>query len=169
MNRTTRKTRNCTLDALDEDLKSAIHAHAVKYDLKDLESNVLMCCETLSVREKKGFWGGIQTTLSAVYLTPEWLVWADSTDRSDASVCASQLIHVDIWDDRATSGYSVTADEGLNITGLYTVRNKEGMAFIALDSSADGRKFRQVLEEVLSKAARCYWLYNTNVWPSGQV
>ena len=152
MNRITRKTRICTLDTLDEDLKSAIHAHALNHGLNDLESNVLMCCETLSVRQKKGFSGGIRTTLSAVYVTPKWLVWADSTDRSDASVGASQLIDVDIWDDRAMIGYSITADEGLNITGLYTVKNKKGMAFIALDSNPNGRKFRQVLEEALSKA-----------------
>jgi len=153
MNRITRKTRLCTLDTLDGDLRSAIHAHAIQYDLNDLESNVLMCSETISVRLKKGFLGGVQPTLSAVYVTPKWLLWADSTDRSDASVSASRLIHVDIWDDPATTGYSITSDEGLNITGLYTVKNKTGMAFIALDSNPDGYKFRQVLEEALSKAA----------------
>lgn len=152
MNRITRKTRICTLDTLDGDLKSAIRAHALQHGLNDLESNILICCETLSVRQKKGFWGGIQPTLSAVYVTPKWLVWVDSTDRSDASVGASQLIHVDIWDDRATTGYSTTADEGLNITGLYTVKNKTGITFIALDANAGGQKFRQVLEEALSKA-----------------
>ena len=152
MNRITRKTRICRLDTLDEELKSAIHVHALKHGLNDLESNVLMCCETLSVRPKKGFWGGIQTTLSAAFVTPKWLVWADSTDRSDASVSASQLIHVDIWDDRATTNSSITANEGLSITGRYTVKNRMGMAFIALDSKADGRKFRQVLEEALSRA-----------------
>ena len=153
MNMSTHKTRICSLDTLDEELKSAIHAHALKHGLNDLESNVLMCCETLSVRQKKGFWGGIQTTLSAAYVTPKWLVSADSTDRNDASVSASQLIHVDIWDDRATTDSSITANEGLNITGRYTVNNKSGMAFIALDSNADGRKFRQVLEEALSRSA----------------
>lgn len=153
MNRITRKTRICTLDTLDEDLKSAIHAHARKHALNDLESDVLMCCETLSVRQKKEFGGGIQPTLSAVYVTPKWLVWADSTDRSDASVGASQLIYVERWDDRAASGYSMPAEEGLNITGLFTVKNKPGLVFIALDSNADGQKFRQVLEQALRKAA----------------
>jgi hypothetical protein len=153
MNRITRKTRICSLDTLDEELKTAMHAHALKHGLNDLESNVLICCETLSVRAKKGFWGGIQTTLSAAYVTPKWLVWADSTDRNDANVSASQLIHVEIWDDRATTDSSLTVNEGLNITGLYTVKKKTGMAFIALDSNADGRKFRQVLEEALSKSA----------------
>jgi hypothetical protein len=153
MNKTTHKTRVCTLDGLDEDLKSAIHAHARNHHLNDLESDILICCETLSARQKRGFGGGIQTTLCAVYITPKWLVWADSTDRSDASVGASQLIHVDIWDDQATTGHPRIAEEGLNIMGRYTDENRSGMAFIALDSNADGREFRQALEEVLSKAA----------------
>ena len=51
MNPTTRKTRACTLD---EDLKDALRAHAAKYRLDDLESEILMCCETLSARYKKG-------------------------------------------------------------------------------------------------------------------
>lgn len=153
MNMTTRKTRACTLDTLDEDLKTAIRAHAVKYELNDLESNILMCCETISIRQKRGFWSGIRTTLSAVYVTPKWLVWADSTDRSDASVGASQLTHVDIWDYPTAASSPITSDEGLNITGRYTDKSKTGIVFIVLDSNATGRKFRQVLAEVLNKAA----------------
>ena len=42
MHRTTRKTRACTLDTLDEHLKTAIFAHAVQYGLDDLECNILM-------------------------------------------------------------------------------------------------------------------------------
>lgn len=150
---TTRKTRLCSLDTLDEDLKAAIHAHALQYGLNDLESDILVCCETLSVRQTRGFWGGIKTTLSAVYVTPKWLVWADSTDRNDARVGASKLIHVDIWDYQTTTVHPITAQVGLNITGRYTDTDRTGMAFIALDANADGRKFRQALEEALSKAA----------------
>ena len=150
---TTRKTRLCTLDTLDEDLKAAIHAHALQYGLNDLESDILVCCETLSVRQTKGFWGGIKTALSAVYVTPKWLVWVDSTDRSDANVGASQLIHVDIWDYQTTTVYPITAEVGLNITGRYTDMHRTGLTFIALDANADGRKFRRALEEALSKAA----------------
>lgn len=154
MNMMNRKTRACNLDTLDEDLRVAIHTHAVKYGLNDLESGILMCCETLSARQKRGFAGGIRTTLSVVYVTPRWLVWADSTDRSDASVSASPLIYVDVWDDQTTTDSLLTSDEGLNITGRYTDESRTGLVFIVLDSNPDGRKFRQVLEEALNKTAR---------------
>ena len=73
-----RKTRACSIDTLDAGLKAAIHAHGTKFGLEDLESNIFMCCETITVHHKKGFLGGIYTTLSAIYVTPKWLVWADS-------------------------------------------------------------------------------------------
>lgn len=120
--------------------------------MNDLEADILMCCETLSVRQRRGFWRGIRTTLSTVYVTPKWLVWADSTDRSDANVGGSQLICVDLWDDQATTNSPIASDQGLNITGRYTDETKTGIVFIVLDSNLDARKFRQVLEEELSKA-----------------
>ena len=54
MNEATRKTRACTIDTLDDELKSAIRAHGMKYGLEDLESDILICCETITVQQKKG-------------------------------------------------------------------------------------------------------------------
>lgn len=139
---------------LDEKLKAAIRAHGAKYGLADLESDILMCCETISVRQKKGFFGGIKTTFSAVYVTPKWLVWADSTNQNDAGVGTAQLKHIDVRDYRTTASYTIMPDQGLNITGRYTDKNKTGMTFIVLDAEADGQKFSHVLEEALSKAMK---------------
>ena len=151
---TTRTTRACTPETLDENLKAAIHAHGTKYGLKDIESDILMCCETLSVRQNKGLFGGTKTTLSAVYVTPKWLVWADSTDRNDAGVGTAQLKDIDVRDYQTTASYAITPDQGLNITGRYTDRNKTGITFIVLNSAQDGQKFRQVLEEARNKVVK---------------
>jgi hypothetical protein len=62
MNTTTRKTRVCLVDTLDEDLKAAIRVHGAKYGLDGMESDILMCCEILSVHHKNGLFGGIRTT-----------------------------------------------------------------------------------------------------------
>ena len=151
---TTRKTRACTLDTLDEELKAAIRAHGAKYGLDDIESDILMCCETLSARPEKGFFGGIKTTLSAVYITPKWLVWANSSGRSDVEAGTAQLSQIDIRDNRNTTQYAITPDQGLNITARYTDKNKTGNAFILLEADADGQKFRQVLNEALRNIAK---------------
>lgn len=154
MNPTTRKTRACTLDTLDEALKDAIRAHAVKYRLDDVQSHILMCCETLSFRHKKGLFGGIQTTLSAVYVTPKWLVWADSSGRNDVVAGTAQLSQIDVRDYGSTAQYAISPDQGINITGRYTDKNKVGITFIMLEAGADGQKLRQVLNEALRNVAR---------------
>jgi len=141
MNTVSRRTRTCTIETLDEGLKAAIRAHGTKYRLADLESDILMCCETISVHKKKGLFGGIKTTLSAVYDTPKWLVWVDSNERSDAGAGTAQLKHIDVRDYQTTASYSITPDQGLNVTGRHTDKNKTGITFIMLDSEADDKDF----------------------------
>ncbi|MCI0550031.1 MAG: hypothetical protein L0287_03675 [Anaerolineae bacterium] len=152
MNAITRTTRACTIETLNEGLRNAMRTHGARYGLNDIESDVLMCCETISVRQKKGLFGGIKTTLSAVYITPKWLVWADSTDQNDAGVGSAQLKHIDARDYKTTASYTISPDQGLNITGRYTDKNRTGITFIVLSSESAGQKFRQVLEEALGKA-----------------
>ena len=154
MNTTTRKTRACTIETLDEKLQASIRAHEKKYGLVDLEADILMCCETTSVHPKKGLFGTIKTTLSAVYVTPKWLVWADSNDQNDAGAGTAQLRQIDVRDYQTTASYAIAPDEGLNITGRYTDKNKTGITFIVLDAEPDGQKFRKVLEEAMSKATK---------------
>jgi hypothetical protein len=154
MNTITRTTRACTLETLDGDLKAVMRAHVTKYGLGDIESDILMCCETTSIRQKKGLFGGIKTTLSAVYVTPKWLVWADNADRNEADAGTAQLKHIDVRDYQTTASSAITPDQGLNITGRYTDKNKTGITFIVLGSEPDGQKFRQVLQEARSKATK---------------
>lgn len=154
MHATTRKTRVCTVETLDDVLKTAIRAHRKKFGLEDMESNVLMCCETISVRQQKGFLGGITTTLSAVYVTPKWLVWADSNGRNDVVAGAVQLKYIGICDCRSTTQNIIIPNQGLNITGRYTDKDKTGMTFIVLDSEADGQKFHRLVEKALSQAIK---------------
>jgi hypothetical protein len=146
-----RKTRACAIDALDEDLKAAIRAHGLKFGVEDIESEVLMCCETITIRQKKGFLGGIKTTLSAAYVTPKWLVWADSTGGNDVVVGMMQLDQIDMSEYRSTTRYRISPDQGLNITGRFPDKNRTGITFIALEAKADGQKFRRVLDEALRK------------------
>jgi len=152
MNRTSRSTRECSVEDLNPALKTAIREHLEKYKLGDLEPTILMCCETTSVRHKKGLFGKAENTLSAALVTPQWLVWADSTDRNDAGAGSAQLSQIDVRDFESSAMGAIAPDEGLNVTGRYTNDNKTGMTFIALGSGADGQKFRQALQEAMKQA-----------------
>jgi len=132
-----------------------MHAHGARYGLDDIESDILMCCETTSIHQKKGLFGGAKkTTLSAVYITPKWLVWADSTDQNDAGAGSAKLKNIDVRDYRTTASYAISPDQGLNITGRYTDRIKIGITFIVLGSEPDGQQFRQVLKKAMSTSAK---------------
>jgi len=150
----TRTTRACTMETLNEDLKSAMRTHGAMYGLGNLESDILMCCETTSVSRRNGLFGGTKTTLSAAYITPKWLVWADSTDENDAGSGSAQLKHIDVRDYKTTASYAITPDQGLNITGRYTNRNKTGITFIVLGSESDGQQFRQILKTAMTNAVK---------------
>lgn len=152
MNRTSRSTRACSVQDLDPGLRAAIREYLDKNKLGDLESDVLMCCETTSVRSKSGLFGKAETTISAALLTPKWLIWADSTDRNAAGIGSAQLIQIEVHDFESTAMGTIAPDEGLNITGRYTNANKSGMTFIALGSGPDGQKFRQALREAKKQA-----------------
>lgn len=154
MNIAIRKTRACTVDTLDTGLKSAMRAHGTKFGLEDLESDILMCCETLTIHPGKGLSGGINTTLSAVYVTPKWLVWADSSGSTDVAAGTAQLSQIDVRAPQAVSRYAITPDQGFTVMSLNTDENgTDKMAFIVLEAQGYGQKFRHVLQEALRKVA----------------
>jgi hypothetical protein len=76
----------------------------------------------------------------------------DSSGRSDAAAGTAQLKQIDVRDYRTTAQGAITPDQGLNITGRYTDKNKTGITFIVLE--ADGQRFRQILDEALRNAAK---------------
>ena len=148
MNSTIRKTRACTIETLDEKLRDAIRSHGTEYGLQDLETDVLMCCETLSAWQRKGFQGGIRTSLSAVYVTPKWLVWAEVTHDQQAMAGTAQLKNIEIGSSPGSAGYNLS-EQGLHVRGRHTRKDHIETTFLLLDSGAQAGKFRQILREAL--------------------
>ena len=148
-----RATRSCELEELDAGLKTAMRAHVAQYNLGVTESDILMCCETTSTSHKRGIFGiSKETTLSAAYVTPKWLVWADSTNQNDAGTGSAQLKQIDAHDYEMTAMFEISRDHGINVTGRYTDANKTGRTFIVLGSDRDGKKFRELLDRTMKRA-----------------
>ena len=104
MNSTTCSTRTCTIDELNAGLKTAMRAHGKQYGLEDIESNVLMCCETKSILQKNGVFSGKETSLSAAYVTPKWLVWAISMNGKTTGAGSAQLHQIEARNYETTAG-----------------------------------------------------------------
>jgi hypothetical protein len=151
MSENTRITRECAINELNPVLSSAIRAHIKQYQLGDIESSILMCCETTSVQQKKGFFGGSENAVSAAIVTSKWLVWAESINNKIAEVNSALLTHIDIHDYAGSAMGTISPDTGMNITGRYTNAVKTGQAFIGIGADEVGIKFRHVLHEVMNK------------------
>lgn len=153
MNTTTCVTHACPIEELNPKLKSAMRAHGKQFGLEDMESNVLMCCETKSTLQKNGLFGGREeVTFSAAYITPKWLVWATTANGNTPSAGSAQLRNIEAHDYELTALFAIFPNQGLNITGRYTDANKIGMTFISLGSEPDGQNFRHILKAALKKA-----------------
>ena len=151
MSENKRITRLCNIDELNPALSSAIRAHIKQYQLGDIEASILMCCETASVQQKKGFFGGAENAVSAAIVTPQWLVWVERVNNKIAQVNSARLSHIDIHDYAGSAMGTIAPDTGMNITGRYTNAVKTGQAFIGIGTDQNGIKFREVLQEALNK------------------
>ena len=153
MNAYIRSTRECTFSDLRLKLVSAIHNHIEEYKLGDVESSLLICCETTSTTQKTGlFANGSETTVSGMIVTTKLLIWTNGKKKDKPIVRSALLRNIDVQDFENTAMYRVNPDSGMNITGRYTDVTKQGQAFIGLGIDPAGEKFRQVLQQAIQKA-----------------
>jgi hypothetical protein len=152
MNAYTRSTRECAFADLRPELVTAIRDHIEKYKLGDVESSLLICCETISTIQKTGFLThGVETTLAGMFVTTQLLVWTNGKKKDNPNVRSALLRNIDAQDFENTAMYQVNPDSGMNITGRYTDVTKHGQAFIGLGTDPAGEKFRQVLQHAIQK------------------
>ena len=148
-----RYARECTFADLRPKLVTVIRKHIEKYKLGDVESSLLICCETTSTTKKIGlFTNGSETTITGMLVTDQLLVWTNGKKKDKPTVRSALLRNIDAQDFENTAMYQVNPDSGLNVTGRYTDVTKQGQAFIGLGTDSDGEKFRQVLQHAIQKA-----------------
>jgi len=153
MNAYTRSTRECTFADLRPELVTAIREHVEKYKLEDIESSLLICCETMSTTQKTGlFTNSSETTVTGMIVTAQSLIWTNGKKKDKPTVRSAWLRNIDAQDFENTAMYQVNPDSGMNITGRYTDVTKQGQAFIGLGTDSAGEKFRQVLQHAIQKA-----------------
>jgi hypothetical protein len=149
----TRTTRECTFRDMSPELQTAIQKHVEKYQLGNVETSFLICCETSSKGQKTGFFSSdSDPILTGMFVTPQLLLWTNGNGKRNHSVTSALLRNIDAHDFEKTAMYKVKPDSGLNITGRYTDVTKQGQSFIGLGSDSAGEKFRMVLQHAIQKA-----------------
>lgn len=144
-----RVTRECTLDNMIPELATAIHAHIESYELGDVLASVLICCETISTKQKKKLFGNkTEVEIGSVILTSKWLIWAGGKENEKAGVLSARLQNLRVEDYEKTKMYKMIQDTGLNVFGFQTA-NGLGDVFIGLGAEPAAQKFRDMLKEAI--------------------
>jgi hypothetical protein len=149
LNNYKRNTRACTFEELQPALQQALRAYFSEHELTGVEAQILMCCETLSKRQKTS---ALATLLGedrdlvyclGAFVTPEWLVWARSGDHTKTTVVAAKLkdIHV------RQMAFLLSKDTGINIDGFLDGFYYKIHGYIALGPEPAAEEFWKAVEQ----------------------
>lgn len=149
-----RSTRACAFEELQPQLQQALHDYAEQNELAGLQEQIVLCCQTISERIKTnrlaallGEDRDLVFTL-AVFLTPDWLVWARSGDHSKTTVVAARLkdIHV-----RPVASL-LSNDHGLEIDGFVqgSFKKVHGSLLMGPEPAAD--EFTDAVDKAVKTA-----------------
>lgn len=148
-----RVTRECALEQLRPELLQPIREYLQGHKLTEVEAQILMCCETLSERQKTS---GIAALLgdapdklyyTGILVTPDWLIWVHSGAKAGSAVVSAQLkeIHVKPF------ASLLVKDAGLEVFGYVGEARTHVRGYIGLGSEPAAQKFCETVRQAVDK------------------
>ena len=147
-----RATREVRFENLMPEMVAEIKKHIELYNLGPVLSDALMCVQTDSEKAKKGLFGSAEIVHQGVVLTPRWIVWAVGGTKTKTAVLSAQLKDVVIMDYSQTQFAKMVPDTGIEVSGKFTDVSENGSAFIGLDESVAGKKFKETVIQAVQDA-----------------
>lgn len=147
-----RTTRECPVSQLHPDLLRAVQSYFQDHQLGDLETETLLCCETIST--KKEFNGltsmlksELETTIrTGMILTSQQLIWVRKGDQSTARLTAANLREI-----QARAYMSLfTKDTGLEIFGYIGESNSNVRGYIGMGTEPAAQKFCEEVKQAIA-------------------
>jgi hypothetical protein len=112
--------------------------------LGDILSDVIICTQSDAEKPKKGLFGSAETSQVVAFLTPHWLLWVVSGNKTPATVTSALLNDIVIQDYASTSFMKMVPDSGMQVNGIFTDVTENSSAFIGLENNAAGQKFKEL-------------------------
>ena len=148
-----RFTRECTLEELRPELLLALREYLLGHGLADIEAQIVMCCETLSEKQKTSFLASLvgedldETYYTGAFFTPQVLVWVRSGDKTGASVVSAQLreIHVRPF------ASPLVEDAGLEVNGYVGDSSTRIRGYIGLGTESAASRFCEAVKQAVDK------------------
>ena len=149
-----RTTREVPFEGLQLEMKTAIQRHLEQYNLGAVLSDALMCVQTDSEKVKKGLFGSAETVSMGIVVTPRWLVWAIRGTKTQLAVLSAQLRDVVVQDYAQTQFAKMIPDTGLQVSGRFTDASENISAFIGVDDSPAGKKFKEIVIQAVQDSKK---------------
>lgn len=149
-----RTTRECTVYELHPELVHAIEIYFQEHRVGNFQSDILMCCETVSRKKKAGksvsWLDGRPDTIiyMGMLLTSQSLIWVHHGDQSGTRVNMASLNEIQV--DFYTS--LLTNDAGLRIVGFVGEENTHLHGYIGMGKGPDAQKFCEEVKQAINKA-----------------
>jgi hypothetical protein len=145
---------------LRPELIAAIRSYLERNDLMNLESEIIMCCETTSTKRHKGFFDGLlggdpdPVHYTGILITPTWLIWARSGAKYGTAVSSARMSEIEPpKTDLRLQQMGIKAEQdGVSIFGFINGSTERVSAFIGLGPEPVAQKFRSVLRDLIAKA-----------------
>ena len=155
-----RSTRKCSFDDFKPEIREKMMHQVESYDLGDIVSEALICCETLSERKKKSLFGkdrGLtgEKQYTDIMVTPRFLIWGIADIRSTFSIWARLSSLDEVKDYRDTFFSDKVDDTGMSIHGFLADAPERDYSFIGLgEGDAASEEFKEVLLDAWTNARR---------------
>jgi len=149
-----RRTQEVSFENLMPEMIATIKKHVEQYNLGPVLSDVLMCIQTDSEKARKGLFGSAETVYTGAVVTPRWLVWAHNGTKMKTVVISAQLNDIVVQDYAQTQFAKMIADSGINVSGKFTNVSENITAFIGVDESAAGNKFKETVIKAVQDAKK---------------
>ena len=149
-----RKTQEVSFENLSPEMIASINQHIEQYNLGPILSDAIMCIHTASEKIKKGLFGREETVYTGAVITPRWLVWVTNGTKMETTVLSARLNDVVVQDYAQTEFAKMIPDSGINVTGKFTDVSENSTAFIGLDVSAAGDKFKATAIKAVQDAKK---------------
>ncbi len=148
-----RFTRECTLEQLRPELLQALRDYLQGHGLADLETKVVMCCETMSEKQKTSFLASLlgedldDTYYTGAFFTPQMLVWVRSGNKTGAMVVSAQLREIRV----RPFASPLVRDAGLEVIGYVGDSSARIRGYIGLGTELAATRFCDAVKQAVDK------------------
>ncbi len=148
-----RFTRACTLEQLQPALRQALRDYFAKHNLTEIDTDIMMCCETTSERQAQSALAALlgedrdQVYYTVALVTPNELVWAHSGDKSGVSVISAKLKEIRVKPYTSL----LVKDNGLEVNGFVGDAHAFVRGYIGLGAEPAAQKFLEVVKQAVEQ------------------